>query len=604
MSLFRFGIKTSSMASRTLRNPRFSIQGLILKRQLLTPKKPTSQRLLQSKLSPIIISARTYTSDKPPSQPSASAAPPNSSTPNPPIPPSKKQIQQRIKNEILRSTTSRVERVKIRFRWLLKKSHLPFNSDDYSAIFSWLFIGNLALFILGTTTFVSLVLLTVNTVFAQTFLAEKVGNFITQNTGLTVYFENAIVPDWRDGKLVFTRCFVSKRPKGSKRFSKKSQAVAMADALDDNPSKVEDKSTEPVDDGNYTQFDLTIEEVQLSLSFKKWMNGKGIIENLTVKGVRGVVDRTHVFWNEGDSATNYKNIHRPGDWEIEDFKLEDVMVKLMQPNGFRHFNFSIFNCHLAVLRKNWLFYDFLNANNMSGSYDDSLFTIHKRQRIDDYGASFLGLNGGVEVLDDSNKRLPWKRVTRLRVDGLNVDHLNTGLEGPFGWITKGDVDMVGDVMVPEEEGDFNVGELVQLITQSISKQTRKKNTESLNANLSKYFVMDLKVRLNNVRATVPLFTDELSYVNNALIRPIVGYINSRKTYIPIECRIVKNINDFDGSWTIYDSLLMDDMQAEVYDAFERYVADERVRSERAKKIGFWSLQFLFQLLLLSLGTIA
>ena len=38
----------------------------------------------------------------------------------------------------------------------------------------------------------------------------------------------------------------------------------------------------------------------------------------------------------------------------------------------------------------------------------------------------------------------------MRVDSLNIDHLNTGLEGPFGWITSGRVDMIGDVMVPQE----------------------------------------------------------------------------------------------------------------------------------------------------------
>ncbi|GMG31397.1 unnamed protein product [[Candida] boidinii] len=100
--------------------------------------------------------------------------------------------------------------------------------------------------------------------------------------------------------------------------------------------------------------------------------------------MRGVVDRSHVFWKLNDKATNYKNIYKPGDWEIENFKLEDVLFTLLQPNGFRPFNVSIYSCDMPLLRKNWLFYDMLNANHMSGSYDGSLFTIHKRQRINDF----------------------------------------------------------------------------------------------------------------------------------------------------------------------------------------------------------------------------
>jgi distribution and morphology protein 31 len=75
--------------------------------------------------------------------------------------------------------------------------------------------------------------------------------------------------------------------------------------------------------------------------------------------------------------------------------------------------------------------------------------------------------------------------------------------------------------------------------------------------------MDLRIHLNDVRAAVPLFTKDISYVRNALIRPIVAYINSRRTFIPINCRVVKRASEFDGSWTIFDSGLMDDLSAEV-----------------------------------------
>ena len=162
-------------------------------------------------------------------------------------------------------------------------------------------------------------------------------------------------------------------------------------------------------------------------------------------------------------------------------------------------------------------------------------------------------------------------------------------------------------------------EIVNMIADSITKEaTRYKNPEVQSkhpdmhtrlthddyTDISKYFVLDLTIRLNNVRATVPFKAPELSYINYALIRPIVAYINSKNTFIEIHNRVVKNIKDFDGSWTVYDSLLMDDISEEVYDNFVDYVADEEARLIRVKRVGFWSLQLFLQLVLLGLGTLA
>lgn len=524
------------------------------------------------------------------------------------------------KEDYLSQATSLTQRLSIRLKWLLKKSIKPFNVDDFSAFFSWIMLGNIMLIVLGTTTFASLFIFLLNTVFAQEYFATKLGNFITKNSNLTVVFESAIVPDWRDGKISFNKCFVSRRPKNKKRnvFEKGLQSEAIANAI----QNFEGNDGEPYDDGNYTQFDLTIEQVNVSLSFSKFVNGRSILGEVEVHGMRGIIDRSHVVWDPSDDARNYKNIKRPGDYEIDNFKMTDVLLTLVQPDGFRPFNVSVFNCELPILRKNWLFYDFLNANNISGSYDDSLFTIHKRQAKTDFQAD--GYNG----MNES----PWKRVTRCRVDALCIDHMNRGLEGAFGWITSGTVDMIGDIMVPEDK-DISIGEILQTMTESLAKETRlfqkskaKANSKTLASNATnntasfsetqnlklemkndvatKYFIMDLQMKLNNPKAAVPLFTPSLSYVNYALIRPIVGYINSRKTYIPISCRIVKKIDDFDGAWTIYDSTLMDDMSLEVYDAFAEYVQDEEVRVLRVKRLAFWGMQLFVQLLLMSLGAIA
>jgi distribution and morphology protein 31 len=117
--------------------------------------------------------------------------------------------------------------------------------------------------------------------------------------------------------------------------------------------------------------------------------------------------------------------------------------------------------------------------------------------------------------------------------------------------------------------------------------------------------MDLRVHLNDVKAAVPLFTRDLSYINQALIRPIVAYINSKRTFIPINCRIIKRASEFDGSWTIFDSGLMEDLSAETYEAFAKDVVDSQARMRRLKKVGFWSISLAIQALFMGMaGNIA
>ena len=174
----------------------------------------------------------------------------------------------------------------------------------------------------------------------------------------------------------------------------------------------------------------------------------------------------------------------------------------------------------------------------------------------------------------------WKKQNRLRIDGLNIDHLNRGVEGPFSWIHEGNVDIVADVLLPadnEESITKVMTDIYDRMEATVASSKRQLSTpsgpsfehvtsqDSADAQESdkRFLIMDLRVHLNDVRAAVPIFTRDLSYVNNALIRPMVAYINSRRTFIPINCRVVKRASEFDGSWTIFDSGLMDDISVEV-----------------------------------------
>jgi len=195
------------------------------------------------------------------------------------------------KEQLLATATSFYHRLHIRFKWPLIRSLRPFNMDDISAFISVYLLSHAFLLIAGTTTFFLFVIATINSVGAQEYLARLIGWYLTKESGMTVVFESAIVPKWRSKTIRFERVFVSRRPKGAQGnyVRKGSSVTAAAAAAAATQVTGRRQKEEAIDDGNYTQYDLTIESVDVTLSFVKWMNGKGLLENVEMRGVRGVV---------------------------------------------------------------------------------------------------------------------------------------------------------------------------------------------------------------------------------------------------------------------------------------------------------------------------
>lgn len=521
------------------------------------------------------------------------------------------------KAELLAAASGFWSRMKVRFKWLTIRSNRKFNADEIYALFSWVLAAHVAWVILGTTTFFMLTVFLINTAFSQETLAKWIGNYLTKSSGIRVVFETAVVPKWGDGVISFRKVFVSRRPgQGRGKVSKGSQTSAAAEAAIAQAEKDVPLEDDVEEDTNYTQFDVSIDTVNVTLSFSKWFNGKGLLKDVEIKGIRGVIDRTSVHTVEGVDPRSYKHEHNPGDFELDSFKMEDLLVTIYQPDSFRPFPVSIYSCELPQLRKQWLFYDFLSANIMSGSFDGSLFTVHPRQTHNYTG---MQLSNGRDTDDGST----WKKHSRIRIDALNIDHLNRGYEGPFSWIHEGNVDIVADIMLPNDDSESLakvMSDMYDRVEATVSQNGRAvKHHFSDHAahgfehhddddhpaeaeEEDRFIIMDLRVHLNDVRAAVPIFTRDISYVNNALVRPIVAYINSKRTFIPVNCRVVKQVGDFDGSWTLYDSGLMEEVSREMYDAFARDVLDDRtVRKRRIKKVGIWTLQLAAQALFLGLA---
>ncbi|KAH9176518.1 hypothetical protein EDB89DRAFT_1938475 [Lactarius sanguifluus] len=61
-------------------------------------------------------------------------------------------------------------------------------------------------------------------------------------------------------------------------------------------------------------------------------------------------------------------------------------------------------------------------------------------------------------------------------------------------------------------------------------------------------------------------------------------MNANRTLVPVRCRVIKGLENFDGSGT-----LMDDIALKVYDTFAYHVTQANF-NHRVKTVSLWSSQ--------------
>jgi len=136
-----------------------------------------------------------------------------------------------------------------------------------------------------------------------------------------IVFESAIVPKWRDGKISFKKTYISKRPQNetflrlATKKSKAHPAHTAATRMDAHYPAVHthdhdhDHGEEDLDHGvtideQATMFDLEIDSVDVELNFRRWLDGKGLVQSATIRGVRGVVGK-YKYVNESPTFDLY-----------------------------------------------------------------------------------------------------------------------------------------------------------------------------------------------------------------------------------------------------------------------------------------------------------
>ena len=389
-------------------------------------------------------------------------------------------------------------------KWLLIRDKTrPFSKDERGTLFSWLVISQIMWIILKTTTVVSLLLLGFNTIFAKGLVAQTIGNLLSYfNSDVDIEFQDALIPEWKSGFIKFSN--VKIRTKDSQK-------------------------------NNVLCFNLQFHEIEINLNMKKWIHGNGIIEEVKVFGMQGKIvvnypkqqepleplTKPQLVQSRGNTGNEHHNGYYRSLWQEEksssasgrpllidwftnkDYILRNVSIRdshftlIERVTGSRgkplEYTISIFHLSIPSLNFNHLLVDFLKADVVTGSINNSLFSFHKRQHKLSY---ISGLK------DDLS---PWERITRIRLNPIDVNELGLTNTSAFNWISDGTVGIVADLMLPRESSDDDS---------------------------DRYLVIDLKFEFKDLKARLPKNNPTLSTGESILsvneLKPVVSFINLRR----------------------------------------------------------------------------
>ena len=457
------------------------------------------------------------------------------------------------------SKTSILKAIRNSLVFSLKRQR-RWTSDDIFALLSWLFLSHTFFLLVGTTTFISLLLIILNSLQFQELIAYFVGKYITSQLNATVIFDSAIIPNLREGTILFKDINLSKSSTNEgdveSHYYYKSQIPPKNDIEDPDI----DYTTV-----NYTLFNLTMKEVKIKLSLLNFLFGKGLIQSAELKGVRGNIDKRYVDYNIEEGL---KINPEDPDIVIDGLKVSDCCIKMIYKN-YREIKIDVFNGYCKHFRKNWLVYDILRAESINGMYDNCLFSLHKLETLD-------------SKLHSSS---------HLKIDNLPIDLFNYAATGPLGWITHGTIDVNAVIQLPIELSKSFLGDLKYFSKQHIHSFGIPQELEDFGysqmTETNKLFIT-LNLRMKDLRAELPTKMQTI-FGWNTLARPIVSFINNHHTNISVTCPFTMDIKEFEGGWTVYNCGLVDHIsKAAGYGVLKLY-HDERLRSTKLKRLGIWSL---------------
>jgi hypothetical protein len=131
-------------------------------------------------------------------------------------------------------------------------------------------------------------------------VARAISDYLTSETGVTIVFESAIVPKWKDSRISFKNVHITRRPVDSNNLDENGRvihAVALGYDVSNHPANytIDDEEDDTNkhrysdEDIQWSMFDLNVDSIDVTLSLWRWLDGKGLVMDAAVKGVRGVL---------------------------------------------------------------------------------------------------------------------------------------------------------------------------------------------------------------------------------------------------------------------------------------------------------------------------
>lgn len=570
------------------------------------------------------------------------------------------------KSQLLAQAPNSLSRLLVHIKWPLIRNNRPFSVDDFSALISWLVMGNVLWIILGTTTFGLVTMYSIHTfdniwdtissknngnddddndnektISDQSILGYITGSILSQGLGIKFEFKKgSVLPEWKDGMLRFKNFDV---------FS-----------LENNENSLD--------------IHARIEAMNISLSFSKWYEGNGLIHDIEIYGMNANVyklldesskievqqkaqtldsmalsfsrynDHYHDLHDEYlNDLQKHKQSQRTSfinpNYILSNIKIHDSDIELYnsKSSDVKPFKIAIFNCDLPKLRGDKLIIDFFNANNVTGAINDSMFTIHKKQQYN-------------TTTND--------RMVTFKLDGINLGSIfNTNHSLKFNWIHNGKAEIIANIRLPQLDDDFDnfepsnykfgkvfskmFDELANVTSfsnsnpnQEISKdsneesnpliksalaaiyETFKKDLEFENSSdqiSSEYVLVNVKVKFSNLKASLP---KQLPTASSTLIpfislhdlRSLIAFINNydpdnNKSPIIIKTTVIERLSELYNLQDLSQARIFDVIVGDIYEDLLKMVKwDEKRIIEQ--KSSLWSHSLASQLLLLGLGVLA
>ncbi|KAJ7247854.1 hypothetical protein B0H12DRAFT_1072787 [Mycena haematopus] len=180
-------------------------------------------------------------------------------------------------------------------------------------------------------------------------------------------------------------------------------------------------------------FDLTVDSIDVTLSLWRWLEADPGRCN------QGRVGRS-VYWDPDNplDPASFRHIACPCDFELESLQLEDVLVTVYQPGGFRP-------CTALI----WI------SRHSASSRSSTAFCV---RRTSLHKSQSIGRTTEMDLKDGDWGRMICasfsyvRERSGIRIDGVPIEPIQRGTtgDGPISWITSGKVD---DIKFPRDLTD-------------------------------------------------------------------------------------------------------------------------------------------------------